>query len=398
MKTKTVYLDGASNTPLSPKAYAAMKPFISKLYVGNSMSTHSYGVTSFEAVEKARKEMSHVLGIKPEELFFTSGATESNNWAIRSSTMAWRKEHPEGGHIICSALEHDSVIRCCEQMQDLYGIDISFVTPNPGLFVYRHGSLVSSDLLPLIRPDTFLICAMDINNELGIHNDIQGITELANKLDIDTLIDCTQSFSLGGTRVAIGKSYPKATFLSFSAHKFYGPTGVGGLICRKKLLPLIIGGAQEQGCRGGTTNVAGIIGMCAALKEVGETDYSDHYGDLSRHLIQRTQELSGIRYNSWGGNSIVSLNCSDILNMDHLASALDSYGIAVSAGSACDSTHDETAGEFNGSHVLKAIGLTEKEIRNTIRISYTRYNTTKDIDRLITALKDLVALQKGDKI
>ena len=394
---RTVYLDGAANTPLSPAALKAMQPYLSKTHMGNSMSIHSYGVSAAQAIERTRQNMSQLLRVQPTELFFTSGATESNNWAIMSTVMQWRAKHKKGGHIICSAMDHDSVLKCCQHVSKLFNIDLTIVYPDLQHRTDQDGwwNLSELDIEPHIRPDTILICMMDVNNELGTHNDIEGITKYAYTLGIPVLVDCTQSLSLGGYRIALGTRYPRATFMSFSAHKFYGPTGVGALIAKQPLLPLIVGGAQEGGLRGGTANTAGIVGMGAALAEVRKDDYLLHYINLTAYLNKLLEkELPQVFYNARRGISIISLNCSKVIHTEHLASVLDAYGIAVSAGSACDSEHDETAGVFNGSHVLLAIGLTEEEIRNTIRISYTRYTTKKDIKKLVKALKQIIAFQK----
>lgn len=269
-------------------------------------------------------------------------------------------------------------------------MELSLVTPTH-INAY---CLDVEDIEPLIRPDTFLICVMDINNELGVRNKVARIAQDAALHGIATLVDCTQSFSCGGSEVAIGSRTSCATYMTCSAHKFYGPAGVGFLIARRPLEPLIVGGSQEQGLRGGTHNVAGIVGMAAALSEIHQADYTAHYRDLLHYLgvslIKNVPEadFNVVPYQP----SIISVRCPGLAGGSQLAAMLDSYDIAVSAGSACDSGHDETAGEFNGSHVLVAIGMTENEIRDTIRVSFIRTTTKKDIDRLVFALRDLYQL------
>ena len=383
---KKIYLDGAANTPLSREAYRLMRGFL-KHGLGNSMSTHDFGVAMNIAVESSRATIAQLTHAAASEIFFTSGATEGNNWAIKSAALQWRAQHPVGGHIICSALEHDSVLRCCQQVATSMQMELALVVPKRENG-YR---LDVEDIEPLIRPDTFLICVMDVNNELGVRNNVARIAQDAALHDIATLVDCTQGMSCGGSGVAIAGRIPCATYLTCSAHKFYGPGGVGFMIARRPLEPLIIGGAQEQGLRGGTHNVAGIVGMTAALLEIQKADYTEHYQQLLHYLsVQLTKYVPGAVLNiSPDQPSIASINCGSIIHSSYLAGMLDSYDVAVSAGSACDAEHDETAGEFNGSHVLIALGLTEQDIRNTIRVSFIRTTTTKDIDRLVSALRDL---------
>lgn len=382
---KTVYLDGASNTPLSRVAARAMAPYLSNQWVGNSMSTHNYGVAASTTIYEARLRMAAILGVTDEnQLYFTSGASESNNWAIKSAAVNYRADHATGGHIICSALEHDSVLRACEQVIQLFNYEITWVRP----LNLSDCSMTLDDVLKVARPDTFLICAMAVNNELGTTNAITDITNYAHERGIQTLIDCTQALGYGGSSLLIGTRWPDATYLSFSAHKFYGPTGVGGLISRAPMWPLIVGGAQENGARGGTHNTAGIVGMAAALEELSHQDWQKHYHQLVMYLNEQlSDKVPGAYLTVWPAHyTIASVNCSRIINTEQLAAALDCEGIAVSAGSACDSMHNELAGEFNGSHVLQAIGLTEQEIRNTVRLSFLRTTTTRDIDKFVSAL------------
>lgn len=385
----TVYLDGASNTPLSREAAKAMAPYLSSKWVGNSMSTHEAGVGAANVLYNVRGSMAEILDVPTHQLCFTSGASESNNWAIKATAAQWRLEHPDGGgHIICSALEHDSVIRACEQAAQLFGITVTWVKP----FSRTESAMTLEDVLKAERSDTFLICVMAVNNELGIENAVSDITSYAARRGIKTLVDCTQALGYGGASLAIGTRWPDATFMSFSAHKFYGPTGVGGLITRVPLMPLIAGGAQEDGRRGGTHNLAGIVGMAAALEELAKQDWQQHYHNLIMYLNkQLAAKVSGVSFTVWPTHyTIANLNCSAVIKTSHLASLLDCEGISVSAGSACDATHNELEGEFNGSHVLVALGMTEEEIRNTVRLSFLRTTTTRDIDKFVKALANCI--------
>jgi len=391
-----VYLDGASNTPLSREAAKAMAPYLSSKWVGNSMSTHEAGARAADVLYSAREAIAKILDVPISQLCFTSGASESNNWAVKATAAQWRAEHPEGGgHIICSALEHDSVIRACEQAAQLFGITVTWVKP----FSRAESAMTLEDVLKAERNDTFLICVMAVNNELGIENAVSDITSYAAQHNIKTLVDCTQALGYGGASLAIGAKWPDATFMSFSAHKLYGPTGVGCLITRVPLMPLIAGGAQEDGRRGGTHNLAGIIGMAAALEELAQQDWQRHYHNLTMYLDQQlAAKVPGVSFTVWPTHyTIANLNCSAVIQTDHLASLLDCEGVAVSAGSACDATHNELEGEFNGSHVLVAMGVTEPEIRNTVRLSFLRTTTTRDIDKFIKALVNCIQFCKYAK-
>lgn len=384
---KDIYLDGASNTPIDKDVLRAMKPFLSPKFVGNSNSPHSFGIKADQAIYEARKTIADCLKVEVNDVFFTSGATESNNWAIKSVVFEDFLDSGNKKHIICSSTEHDSVLNCCKQVEKL-GVEVTYVNPPKDT-----GKITLDEILPFIREDTGLICVMAVNNETGVVNDIENITRKAAELGIKTLVDCTQLMSYGGEYMELGKKFHYANFFSFSSHKIYGPLGVGCLITQGvKPTPLIIGGAQEQGVRGGTSNTAGIVGLGVAIKKMHKKDYSKFYESLRKYLQRElSDKIPGVYFNYWSGHAnIISLNCSNVVKLDNLARELADYGIAVSAGSACDAEHDETQGDFHPSHVLKALGMTEKEIRNTIRISFTKYTTEKDIDRFIKILKEII--------
>lgn len=389
------YLDGASNTPLSPEVLQAMLPYMSEDFVGNSMATHEFGTDANIAIERARESIALDLHVRPDEIFFTSGATEGNNWVIKSAAFrALLLNKSPRKTIICSKTEHASVFNCCKQVED-WGMNVVFVEPD------RRGSVQFDAIQPYlsgpssVADDIALICLMAVNNEIGVDNGVGEITRAAAMLGIPVLVDCTQALSCGGINVEIGDLYPDATFMTFSAHKIYGPLGCGCLVARDSdvLEPLIIGGAQEKGLRGGTMNTPGIIGMASAVHIAHAVDCTPQFMSLFKYLTREAQtKVPEMSVNCWPDHmNIVSLNFARVLppNIDQLASMLASRGIAVSAGSACDATHNETEGDFNGSHVLTALGLTERDIRCTIRVSFTKYTTTSDIDELLQAIKEI---------
>lgn len=397
---KEIYLDNAANTALDERVLEAMKPFLSTEFVGNANAIHDYGVKAGQAITDSRKIMGESFGIDPQNVIFTSGATESNNTAIKavcfSELHSGEPKKKQRRHIICSAFEHASVLNTCKQMEE-FGFKVDYVKTKNGL-------LDGSDIIPLINKDTLLICIMAVNNETGV--EITGLNKLfetTSEKGIYTLCDCTQFISLGLGDGDFEK-VRQADFISFSGHKIKGPTGVGALLCSEKGLecvkkePLIMGGAQEFGSRGGTSNTAGIVGLAKAVELEAQEDYRSHFLFLKNHLIEQLQEnrvIGKVLTQSWG-TSVISLCLSryfEKYEIDSLASLLASYGVAVSAGSACDANHDETQGSFNPSHVLTELGLTEKEIRCTIRVSFSKDTSFEDLDilveRIVQVKKDL---------
>lgn len=405
---KEIFLDAASNTPINKTVLKSMKPFLNPKFVGNSRSIHDFGIKASRVVEDNRLAISEILRVPSENIVFTSGATESNNTVIKGLAYAeltsGKPEKQQRRHIVCSATEHDSVINPCKQLEKI-GFTVTFVQPRPD------GTIHLTDIKKAVTNNTLLVCVMAVNNELGTCNSIKRITSFTKKERIYSLVDCTQMVGYGGSSLELGDIYPDASFFSFSSHKIYGPTGVGCLVATKNNLKallnngLIIGGAQERGIRGGTTNVAGVVGMCTAIKLLHRYDYhiSVIYRHLFNHLLDKIDHTfeGKCKLNAVPSHyNIVSLNFGkyfDLGTVESLAADLALRGIAVSAGSACDSQHDETAGDFNPSHVLAAMNLSEHEIRCTIRVSFNINNTTKDIDKLIQAITEIKE-QQGDLI
>ena len=391
---KKVYLDGAANTPIDKKVLKAMRPFLKPGFVGNSMAIHDYGIAASAAIEQARRDIADVLKVKVCQVYFTSGATESNNWVIKSIAEKILREGNKQ-KILCSAVEHASVLNCCKQVEE-WGVHVEYIHSNK-LLTGDKLSLCFKDFQPFCQnDDVALICAMAVNNEVGTCSDVADITREAYKYGIPTLVDCTQALSLGGTEVELGELYPWATFFSFSGHKIYGPTGVGCLVSRylEPLSPLIIGGAQEYGMRGGTMNTAAIVGMAAALKDLhAHPELQWRYTGLNMLLREGLWKISKTIHanDTLCQPNILSLNFSEVLHYNQLASGFAMHGVAVSAGSACDAQHNEAEGEFNGSHVLKELGLSEEEIRNTVRVSFTKHTTPRDIKYFLKQVKELIA-------
>lgn len=380
---KSVYLDGAATTPLDRKVYKSMKPYLKSGFVGNTMSIHPHGVEASVAVENARQEIGHALKVPVDNIIFTSGATEGNNQVVNSYIEKILNDPTyDRDTIICSTIEHDSVLVPCKRAKEK-GVNVIFINPTQGY-------LKASDFVPYINNKTALVCCMALNNETGLLNETYTICSMAKDYGAKTLVDCTQVISYCGDQIHIGVNFKYATYMTLSAHKIYGPAGVGCLIARDKkdLLPLNFGGAQEKMLRGGTMNVCGIVGMATALKKAEEKDLSTKYKKLYNYfcLLKNKKRLNVVCNFVPDHKNIISIQYTQDLPQD-LAQLLSQNGVSVSAGSACDANHD--ADTFNGSHVLLAMGMTEQEIRNTVRISFIKSTTKKDIRKLIKALKEV---------
>lgn len=260
-KTKLTYLDSAANTPMSKTVFRAMKPFLEFPHKGNSFAIHKEGIENFQAIDKARKTIAKKLCINEEEIYFTSGATESNNWIIISLALHELEKPIEDRRlkIILSAGEHSSVSKPCKYLEKL-GFIIK-VAP-----LKKDGTVKISEIKKYLDNKTLLVCVMSVNNETGSKNNVDYIAKLCHRYKALILSDCTQRMS--ADNLQLGYEMPNVDYLTFSAHKFYGPTGVGCLIVRagSPLYPYIHGGNQESGFRGGTHNTAGIVGMAKAIE------------------------------------------------------------------------------------------------------------------------------------
>ena len=389
-KNKIIYLDNAANTPISKSVLRAMLPYFREDHVGNAMGIHKYGVSNFLAVDKARNTIANKMGVYPEEVYFTSGATESNNWVIKGMALNELARVAKGGtgfknKIIVSAVEHASVLQSCRSLSDL-GFNIVEVPCD------THGMIRPAILKRYLDSATLLVCVMAVNNETGTENNVDYIAKLCHNFNIKSriLVDCTQRVASGS--VALGRAFPNVDYITFSAHKINGPTGVGCLIIRKPapVFPFLSGGSQESGLRGGTHNVAGIVGMAQAVKDLNENRIQ-HYKELKSIIINGIENINqkygvSIKLNGLAtyGN-IVNINMSCLGDIDALAEFMH-RGIACSAGSACD----VYSGVAHASHVLKSMGLTDEEARASVRFSFDRHTTKHDIQYLIESIEDIV--------
>lgn len=372
-----IYADNAATTAVSKKALEAMLPYFTEHY-GNASSIHRVGQEANKALQQARAEIAAILGAVPKELIFTSGGSESDNQAIISAALQGAKKGKK--HIISSKIEHHAVLHVLDKLEK-EGYDITLLDVSP------EGLVSPESVEKAIREDTALVTIMFANNEIGTIEPIKEIGEICRKHGVIFHTDAVQAVG----HVPINVKEMNIDMLSFSAHKFHGPKGIGGLYVRKgiRLLPLIEGGAQERGLRAGTENVAAVVGMAAALKEQVEnmeknaeklTKMRDRLIDSILKEVPRVR-LNGDRVKRLPGN--VNF-CFEGIEGEALLLMLDNLGICGSSGSAC------TSGSLDPSHVLLAIGLPHEIAHGSLRLTFSEYNTEEEIDYIIKVIPQVV--------
>ncbi len=378
------YFDYNATTPVDPDVLAAMLPYFSAEY-GNPNSVHSFGQRARGAVERARASVAALIGARPSEIVFTSGGTEADNLAIFG--IAGHSPAPVGGrppHIVTTTIEHDAVLHSCQALERR-GVAITRVP------VGRDGVVAPDDIRRALRPETVLITVMHANNELGSLQPIERIACIAAEAGVRFHSDAVQSAG----KVPLDVARMGVDLLSLSAHKFYGPKGVGALFVRKgvQIEPLLYGSRGEGGRRAGTENVSGIVGMgkAAELALARLDEQSARIAALRDRLEQGLlARISGARVN--GGAAQRLPNTCNIMFPDveseSLVIALDLQGVACSAGAAC------LSGAVDPSHVLAAIGLSQTEARGSIRLSLGHPTTEQDIDLALNAIPEAVARQR----
>lgn len=376
MDKKLIYLDHAATTYVKPEVFEAMKPWFTEYY-GNPSSIYSLGRGSKKAIEEARATMAYCLGCHSTEVYFTGSGTEADNWAIKGTAFANRKK---GKHLITSVIEHHAVLEAFEFLRK-EGFEVSYLP------VDEKGLINPDELKKAIRPDTTLVSIMFANNEIGTIQPIAELAAIARERGVTFHTDAVQAMG----NIDVNVKELGIDLLSMSAHKFYGPKGVGALYVRKgtKLDNFIHGGAQERSKRAGTENVAGVIGMAAALKLAHENigEYNKQLKNLSGRLIDKVMEripyvrLNGDRERRLAGNVNFSFQ---FIEGESLLLMLDMKGIQASSGSAC------TSGSLDPSHVLLAIGLPHEIAHGSLRITFGEKNTEEDVDFLVDSLEEIV--------
>ena len=371
---EVIYLDNNATTRVAPEVFEAMVPFLTEFY-GNPSSVHTFGSQVAPSVAKAREQVAALFGCDPKEVIFTSCGTESDNAAIASALKTTGKKH-----IVTTAVEHSAVINQCEALEKT-GHTVTYLPVNP------NGTLNLADVEAAITADTAIVSIMWANNETGVVFPVEEIAAICKKKGVLFHTDAVQ---VPG-KIPIDLSKSKIDFLSISGHKLHAPKGVGALFVRRRtrFAPHVIGGGQERGKRGGTENVASIIGLGRAA-ELALEHLADEQTRVKamRDRLQAAllAKLPDIYVNGDGADRLPNtLNVAiDFVEAEAVLLLLDQQKIACSSGSAC------TTGSLDPSHVLKAMGLTPARARGAIRLSLGRYNTEADIDRLIAVLPPIV--------
>lgn len=373
---RNIYFDHSATTPVDPIVVEAMLPYLKDKY-GNPSSNHRLGKESRRGLDHARSQVAALIGARPEEIIFTSGGTEANNLAILGTAY---KEWEKGRHIITTAIEHRAVLEPCKFLES-QGFEVTFLP------VDEAGMVDPQSVKQAIRPDTILISVMHANNEIGTIQPVEEIGAMATEQGITFHCDAVQSSG----RIPVDVNSIKCDLLSISAHKLYGPKGVGCLYLREgvNIVPLISGGGQEKDLRGGTENLPGIVGFGCATELARQVLDQQHWemvflrDRIIEGMSERIQNsfLNGHRFQRLPGHISFSFS-----NLDGRAmiSMLDEKGIATSNGSAC---HSESPGP---SHVLKALGYSDELAKSTLRITLGRDNNDHEVDYFLAIFPDII--------
>ncbi len=373
---KIIYLDNAATTKTSPEVLEAMMPYFTQFY-GNPSSIYSFANEAKKAVMDARDLIAKTIGAKSNEIYFTAGGSESDNWAIKGVASAYSDK---GKHIITSRIEHHAVLHTCEYLEQL-GYEVTYLNVN------EYGIVDIEELKKAIRPDTILISIMFANNEIGTIEPIKEIGEIARANKILFHTDAVQAFG----QVDININDLNIDLLSASAHKLNGPKGIGMLYIRTgiKMKSFIHGGGQERARRAGTENVPGIVGFAKALENAVVTmdEKNQKKSRLRDYLISKM--LSEVPYSRLNGDPINRLSNNanfayEFIEGESLLIMLDMEGICGSSGSAC------TSGSLDPSHVLLAIGLPHEKAHGSLRLTMSDENTIEEMDFVVEKVKGIV--------
>ena len=380
---KIRYFDHAATTPVDNEVLKEMMPFFSQNF-GNPSSIYSIGKSNKHEVQIARNRVATALNVKPQEIYFTSCGSESDNLAIKGIAYGNRKK---GNHIITTRIEHPAVLKTCEFLEK-QGYHITYLSPN------SNGIVSVKELERYIMPNTILVSVMFANNEIGTIQDIKAIGELCRRKNVYFHTDCVQAIG----NVRIDAKEMNIDSLSLSAHKFYGPKGVGAVYIREGINFVRIqdGGHQERDKRAGTENVAGIVGLGKAIELANNSldEYNTHLTRLRNYYIENVQKrIPNIKINGdlekrLPGNANISFIGAD---GEKVLEELDKIGICASSGSAC------SAGLLNPSHVLLAIGVAPNVASTSLRITFGKENTLEDVDYLVENLTNIIEKIRNEK-
>ena len=376
-----VYADNAATTKMSRVAIEAMVPYFDQIY-GNPSSLHSIGQEAKEALEDARARVAGILGCEPREIYFTSGGSEADNQAIISAARLGQRKGKR--HIISTAFEHHAVLHTLNKLEK-EGFEITL------LDVKNNHNITAQQVKDAIREDTCLVTTMYANNEIGSVLPIAEIGAVCKEAGVPFHTDAVQAAG----HIAIDVKAQNIDMLSLSGHKFHGPKGVGALYCRRglALTNVIEGGAQERGKRAGTENLAGIMGMVAALED-SIAHLEENTAKVTAMRDRLIDGLSKIPHCALNGDAVNRLPgnvsfCFEGIEGESLLLLLDMKGVCASSGSAC------TSGSLDPSHVLLAIGRVHDVAHGSLRLSICEYNTEEEIDHILTAVPEVVSYLRG---
>lgn len=376
MKTR-IYLDHAATTPLRKEVWEAMQPYYTQYY-GNASSLHEEGQMAKKGLESSRRQIASLLGVKSGEILFTSGGSESDNWALRIALMQGRKYGKN--HVITTEIEHSAMLASCRFLESM-GVCVTYLP------VDREGYVDPETVANAITKETCLVSVMTANNEIGTIQKMNEIGEICHKQGILFHTDAVQAFG----KIPIHIQEWHIDMMSVSAHKFYGPKGCGFLYIRGGVekVPMIYGGAQERGYRAGTENVAQIAGMAKAAEYMWremESESRRLYAWQERMTERILEKIPGTHINSplqGGVPGLINVRF-DQVEGESLAVLMDMNGVSVSTASACES------GAVEPSHVLTAISLSKKEARNAIRITPGLENSEDEIETVVNVIAEAV--------
>ena len=374
--SKCIYMDNAATTQVYPEVFEAMKPYFTEFY-GNPSSIYSFAGNSKKAVEDSRKTIADFLGAKTEEIYFTGGGSESDNWALKATADAYGNK---GKHIITSKIEHHAILHTCEYLEKK-GFEVTY------LDVDENGFVNPADVEKAIRPDTILISIMTANNEIGTIEPIAEIGKIAKEHGVIFHTDAVQAFG----HIPMNVDEMNIDMLSASGHKINGPKGIGIMYIRKgvKIGSFVHGGAQERQRRAGTHNVPGIVGIGKAVELARDNmkERMEYETKLRDHLISRVMEE--IPYAKLNGDKVKRLPnnvnvCFRFIEGESMLILLDQNGVCGSSGSAC------TSGSLDPSHVLLAIGLPHEIAHGSLRLTLSEKNTMEEVDFTVDKLKGII--------
>lgn len=373
----SIYLDHAATTPIDPRVKESMLPYLEAAF-GNPSSIHQYGRPIRAAIDLARETVAKAIHAEPSEIVFTSGGTEADNLALRGVMVEARES--EKKHLITSQVEHHAILDTCKYLEKL-GFEVTYLP------VDQWGQVSPDDVQNAIRPDTALISIMYGNNEIGTLQPIQEIGELARRAGVLFHTDAVQALGVENMDV---RDLP-VDLMSISAHKIYGPKGIGALYVHKKvkMMPQMFGGYQERKKRAGTENVIGVVGFAKAvdLRMEERGGYRNHLEQLRSHLLRKLEEKK-VHFVQNGHPEKTLLHIMNLsfpgIDSETLLMNMDMAGIAVASGSAC------TSGTISVSHVIRALQVDPERAKSAIRFSFGQSNSAEEVNRVVDVLANTI--------